>query len=259
MDSLRRVEMHRFFVPPESIRQHTVGISGPLARQIARVLRQRPGDTIIVLDDTGAEFQVVLSEVHRDFVEGRVVERRTGAGEPRVKITLYQAPLKSDRFEFVLQKATELGVSSFVPLLTDRVVARKSNERRSGARVGRWRRIVTEAAEQCGRSRIPTISGPVTLKEACDDAPRAALMPWEEERTSSGVRAALARSRAEGWDGSEVAIFIGPEGGFTAQEAELARALGVQTLSLGQRILRSETAAIATIAAVCHELGELGA
>ena len=251
--------MHRFFVPPESIIQDTVGISGPQARQIALVLRQRPGDTIIVLDDTGAEFHVLLHEVRRDFVEGRVVERRTGTGEPRVKITLYQALLKSDRFEFVLQKGTELGVSSFVPLLTDRVVARDSKEHGSGARADRWRRIVTEAAEQSGRSRRPTISAPATLRIACEGAPQVALMPWEKESSSSGVRAALARSRVEGWGGLEVAIFIGPEGGFTAQEAELARSLGVQTLSLGRRILRSETAAIAMIAAVCYELGELGA
>ena len=251
--------MHRFFVPPESIKQETLSIVGAQARQIALVLRQRPGDTIIVLDDTGAEFRVVLSEVQRDFVEGHVVERRAGTGEPRVKITLYQALLKADRFELVLQKCTELGVSSFVPLLTDRVVARESNERRTGARVGRWQRIVTEAAEQSQRSRRPTISGPATLQEACEGAPWAAFMPWEEEQTSGGVREAIGRSRADGWDGSEVAVFIGPEGGFTDQEAELARSLGVQTLSLGRRILRSETAAIATIAAICHELGELGA
>jgi 16S rRNA (uracil1498-N3)-methyltransferase len=250
--------MHRFFVPPESISQDSVGISGPQARQIALVLRQRPGDTIVVLDDTGAELRVRLSKVHRDFVEGRVVERRIGDGEPGVKITLYQALLKSDRFELVLQKCTELGVSSFVPLLTDRVVARDSNRREPGARTDRWRRIITEAAEQSERSKRPTLSPPATLQEACEGAPRVALMPWEEKSTSSGVRAAIAHSRAEGWEGLDVAILIGPEGGFTAQEAELARSMGVQTLSLGQRILRSETAAIATVAAVLYELGELG-
>ena len=251
--------MHRFFVSPESISGDDVAIDGAQAHQIARVLRQRSGDSVIVLDDTGAEFQVVLSEVSSDLVQGRVIERRTGAAEPAVKITLYQALLKTDRFEFVLQKGTELGVSTFVPLLTDRVVARAPSGKRAAARTARWRRIVTEAAEQSRRSRIPAIGEPVTLRTACENAMPVALMPWEEETVPRGIRTVLVQARKKGWDGSELAIFIGPEGGFTVEEAELARSLGVQTLSLGPRILRSETAAVATVAAICYELGELGA
>lgn len=197
-----------------------------------------------------------MNDVRSDLVSGQVIERLAGTGEPSVCITLYQALLKSDRFEFVLQKGTELGVSTFVPMLTDRVVSHGQN--RVGAKSARWRRIVTEASEQSGRSRIPVIHDPVTLRSACENALPIAIMPWENEADPVHVKTVIAQARENGWEGSNVEIFIGPEGGFTLEEVELARSLNVLTLSLGQRILRSDTAAIATVSIICYELGEIG-
>jgi 16S rRNA (uracil1498-N3)-methyltransferase len=163
--------------------------------------------------------------------------------------------LKGDRFDFVLQKCTELGVSTFVPIITARTVVRRSDERLTNSRMERWRRIVTEAAEQSLRARIPEALAPVSLEDALRSQPSLALMPWEEER-SSGLKDTISKIRNEGLGFSEVSIIIGPEGGFTAEEADLAQHHGVQIVSLGQRILRAETAAIASVAAVCFELGE---
>ena len=247
--------MHRFFVPPESISDGKATLSGDQAHQIARVLRQAPGDSIVLLDNSGQEYDVVLTTVSPQLVEANVIQQSRGLGEPDTKITLYQAMLKGDRFDIVLRKCTELGVSTFVPIITERTVVRRSSEPRTNSRMERWRRIVTEAAEQSRRARIPEALAPVSLEDALRSQPSLALMPWEEER-SSGLKDTISKIRNEGRGFSEVSIIIGPEGGFTAEEADLAHHHGVQTVSLGQRILRAETAAIASVAAVCFELGE---
>lgn len=246
--------MHRFFVPPESISDGKATLSGDQAHQIARVLRQAPGDSIVLLDNSGQEYDVVLTTVSPQLVEANVIQQSPGLGEPDTKITLYQAMLKGDRFDFVLQKCTELGVSTFVPIITERTVVRPDHHR-TNSRKERWRRIVTEAAEQSLRARIPEALTPVSLEDALRSQPSLALMPWEEER-SSGLKDTISKIRNEGRGFSEVSIIIGPEGGFTAEEVDLAQHHGVQTVSLGQRILRAETAAIASVAAVCFELGE---
>ena len=132
--------MHRFFVPPESISDGRAALSGDQARQIARVLRQSPGDSIILLDNSGQEYDVLLTAVSLRLVEGRVTQQRFGLGELDTKITLYQALLKRDRFDLVLQKGTELGVSTFVPIVTERTVARASEGRRADSRLDRWQR-----------------------------------------------------------------------------------------------------------------------
>jgi len=187
-----------------------------------------------------------------------VVGRRDGPPEPQARLILYQSLIKGDRFDWVLEKGTELGVARFVPLICQRgVVLRQPPERRG--REQRWRRIITEAAEQCGRSVLPEISPVTELDQALDSASGLRLLPWEEER-ALGLRKVLRQARAaEKTAGPPtVSLFVGPEGGFTRQEVERARARGVQVVSLGRRILRSETAGIAAAAAILYELGELG-
>ncbi len=153
----------------------------------------------------------------------------------------------------MLEKGAELGVAAFVPLLAARTVRRP---RGGGARLDRWRRIVRETAEQCGRSVLPDLSPPLSLVEALARAPGLKLVPYERER-ALGLREAL---RPLGDDESPaVSLFVGLEGGFSEDEVALARSAGAATVSLGRRILRSETAGIVAAAAVMYELGELGA
>ena len=247
--------MHRFFVPPECIDGDEAVVTGAAARQLATVLRAAPGDRIALLDDTGVEYLVTLSRVGPKEVVGVVTGRAVDAEAPSAPITLYQALLKADRFEQVLQKCTELGVARFVPIMTERCVPRVG-ERRSANRYRRWRRIVTEAAEQSGRRRVPALEAAVGLKEACGAAEGVRLIPWEKER-ATGIRAALKAAGREAARGG-VSVFVGPEGGLTADEIQLAASRGIAPVSLGPRVLRSETAAMAAVAAIQYELGELG-
>ena len=249
--------MHRFFVPPDCISGDVVMLPAPVARQLARVLRSRPGDRIVVLDNSGCEYGVILDEVSPDRATGTVADRSLSEGEPATRITLYQAVLKADRFEFVLQKGTELGVSRFVPVLCARSVPRQRGKDWAASRLPRWHKITTEAAEQSRRGRLPALDRPMEFSAACEDVEGLALIPWELHE-ATGLRTALAQHIAEGNIDSTVSVFIGPEGGFTDEEVALAISRGITPVTLGKRVLRAETAGIASVAAILYELGELG-
>ena len=245
--------MHRFFVPPDCIREDTVVLPEDIALQLSRVLRSRPGDRIMVLDDTGWEYEAVLESVGPGQARGSIAARRAAAGEPRAKITLYQSLLKRDRFELALQKCTELGVSRFVPTVCARSVARTQS---GEGRTSRMRKIITEAAEQSRRGRVPVLDVPMSFTAACDAIEGPAVIPWEGVKGTS-LRSALGHWRADGIE-SGVSLLIGPEGGFTAEEIEHARSRGIEPVTLGPRILRAETAAIAAVSAILHEMGDMG-
>ncbi len=246
--------MHRFFVSPEHIQGPHVRFSEEQVHQIGRVLRMRPGDHVIVLDDQGWEYDVRLERLTRYEVEGRVLARRPATGEPRVRLTLYQALLKGQKFELVLQKGTELGVTAFVPLITARTVVGSLGGVRTN-RWRRWQRIITEAAEQSRRGRRPTLTEALMFDQALLQAQQQnemLLIPWEGADTEP-LRRAL---QQQGPLPRSLGLFIGPEGGFEPTEIEQARQAGAIPVSLGPRILRSETAAIAATAAILYELGE---
>ncbi len=250
--------MHRFFVDTEWLTADQVELTGATARQLAKVLRARTGDRIELLDGEGWSYVVELTSVTSARVEGNVAEKRAASGEPRVAVTLYQALLKHDKFEFVLQKGTELGVSGFVPVVCERSVTRAGEARRVENRLDRWRRIVTEAAEQSGRARLPKVGPPLEFRAACELASGFTIIPWELERRS-GLKTVLGEEKESGRALASVAVFIGPEGGFTDEEVAYAHSHGARAVSLGERVLRAETAGIATVAAIMYELGELGA
>lgn len=246
--------MHRFFVSPSSISGDAVIFPRDLSRQVSRVLRMSSGDEVTVLDDTGWEYTVALSAVGASHTEGRITSRREGQGEPSIRLTLYQAMIRPERFEWALQKCTELGVSHFVPVVTRRTARRFTGV--SANRRERWQRIIREAAEQSRRSKLPTLDEPQPLAEALKSAPHPGLMAWEAETVQS-LKSSLARWTDVAADLGTLSIFIGPEGGFDSEEVELAREYDVETIGLGRRILRSETAAIALTTATMHEIGEL--
>lgn len=241
--------MHRFFISPEQIAGHHVHFRADQARQLRDVLRLRPGDAVAVLDDTGQVYRVRLEHLSRERTDGVIESRGAAGGEPAAQLTLYQSLLKREKFEWVLQKGTELGVARFAP-----VISRRGLVREAGDKLDRWRRIIAEAAEQSGRGRLPELRRPVALEDALRDAPAyaRALIPWEAAE-DGGIRAALAGLPTA----PAVALFIGPEGGFDPAEIERARAAGVLPITLGPRILRTETAALVAVALALHELGEM--
>ena len=250
--------MHRFFAPPGCIDGERAILTGNAARQLTRVLRAHSGERIVVLDNSGWEYVVSLEEVRANRVTGTVIDRQMSRREPGSRITLYQAVLKGDNFEFVLQKGTELGVSVFAPVFCERSVPDYTGDAWTATRYPRWRRIISEAAEQSCRGRIPVLHHPMDFLSACDAIQEPAIIPWEEE-SGNGLRSALNQWMAEGRSSNALSVFIGPEGGVTEKEIGHARARGIVTVSLGARVLRAETAAIAVIAGVLYELGELGA
>lgn len=241
--------MHRFFVSPEQIAGHLVHFRADQARQLRDVLRLRPGDAVAVLDDTGQVYRVRLERVSRERTDGIIESRAAAGGEPAAHVTLYQSLLKREKFEWVLQKGTELGVTRFAP-----VISRRALVREAGDKLDRWRRIIAEAAEQAGRGRLPELRPPVALEDALRDAPTyaRAIIPWEAAE-GGGIRAALAGLPPA----PAVALFIGSEGGFDPAEIEAARAAGLMPITLGPRILRTETAALVAVALALHELGEM--
>jgi 16S rRNA (uracil1498-N3)-methyltransferase len=250
------MRQYRFFVSADQIHGQRLVITGGQARQIYSVLRMRESERIIVLDNLGRQYDVRLDKVSSDLVMGEVLSREVALGEPRVDLTLYQALLKKDNFEWVLQKGTELGVARFVPFISQRCVVRQNTIK--PAKLQRWQRIISEAAEQSGRGRLPELSAPVLLPEAVEQAGAfdRAIIPWEEEK-ASGLRQVLEVDAGERPLPSRIALFIGPEGGFDEEEIEIARDAGVHPVTLGPRILRAETAAVAAVTMVLSALGEM--
>ena len=252
--------MHRFFVPPSWIHGNEVRITGPQAFQIERVLRMRPGDKIMVLDNSGWEIETELAEVSTQLVRGLVRHRRLSAGEPRTKISLYQSVPKSKRFELVLQKGTELGVVEFVPMVSERCII--SDLEDVEKRRDRWESIIQEAAEQSHRGRKPAVRRATFFPQACEQARQTnglslILWPAEDRRSLRELLRNPAPNSTRGWPPFTINLFIGPEGGFTNGEVALARRYGLLPLTLGPRILRTETAGLVASAALLYELGDL--
>jgi 16S rRNA (uracil1498-N3)-methyltransferase len=243
--------MHRFFVPPQWIDADRVFIKDKQAHQLRDVLRVKPGDRIILLDDTGWEYEVELNRVDRGQVEGMVWGKSLATTEPGTKVILYQALLKGDKFEFILQKGTELGVVGFVPMLCERCVQLEGVSER---KLGRWRRIIAEAAEQSRRGKLPFLKPVLTFEQACQSVEGSSLLAWEGEK-SLGLRPALNELRATGL--SSVNLFIGPEGGFSPSEVEFAQGCGITPITLGPRMLRAETASLVAATAILYEYGDL--
>lgn len=238
--------MHRFFIPPQWIQGSQVLLADPVAHQLRAVLRMSPGDQIMVLDNRGAEYEIELVALEKQQVIGRVISQRQAAGEPTTKITLYQSLLKKENFEWVLQKCTEVGVTHFVPFISQRSVSDKLKD----SKMERWERILTEAAEQSRRGNIPTLQPLITFDEALKTMPQfdLVLIPFEDEQQTS-LRRAITAAKPR-----TLAIFIGPEGGFSAGEITRAKTMGVIPVTLGTRILRAETAAVVAAANVLYEL-----
>ena len=242
--------MNRFFISQSDIRGDEVVLSGEQAHQIRNVLRLKPSERIIVLDNTGYEYEVVLTSVGKEKVVGRIDSRRAGTAEPQVRLTLYQSLLPRDKFELVLQKCTEVGVSRFAPIITQRSIVRKADAV-TLKKLDRWRAIITEAAEQSHRSRIPDLTEPARFEKVVSqlNAFDCCLIasPHEQQTTLQKV---LSGGKA---GPQNVALLIGPEGGFAEREIGLATEAGAVPVSLGPRILRTETAAIVAAALVLHE------
>lgn len=227
------------------------------AEQVRRVLRLRVGDEVAVFDGSGREWTAKIETVSQQAVIARPGAERRPDAELPVAITVCQALVKAERFELVLQKATELGAARIAPIITARVQGVEA-ALPSKARLERWQRIVQEAAEQSGRVRLPEIAAASGLQEAvASEAARGPVVVLWEGGPETGLRAALRAIAAKGVP-ERVALVIGPVGGFEEREVEESQAAGAVVVGMGRRVLRSETAAIAALTATVYEFGHLG-
>jgi 16S rRNA (uracil1498-N3)-methyltransferase len=247
------MSLNRFFVSTSDIEGDRVQLSREQAHQVHQVLRLKPGDTVVVLDGQGMEYQVRLTAVGKAEAAGQVMAGRKATGEPRAELTLFQSLLVREKFEWVLQKGTELGVAEFVPVLTSRGLVR-TKEIYEG-KLDRWSRIVTEAAEQSHRGRVPKIEPIIPFADIFSR-----FVGFDRFLIAAPSQAATLHEVLQGIGRQDpsIALLIGPEGGFTDEEVALASGKGAIPVGLGPRILRTETAAVVASALILYELGEMG-
>ncbi|MBO7289769.1 MAG: 16S rRNA (uracil(1498)-N(3))-methyltransferase [Clostridia bacterium] len=242
--------MHRFFTDRNSICGDTVKISGDDAHHISKVLRLKEDDEIIVCDKEGTDYHCSIKLISKDEVEAWILKKETSSSEPPVKITLYQGVPKGDKLESVIQKCVELGAFKIVPVAMKRSVAVIKDKEKKKVRM---QRIAQEASKQCQRAVVPEVSEVLSFKEALLHAQEndLKLLPYEAENKNK-----LKDILKENKNSKTIAVFIGPEGGFDEEEISLARQSGFQILTLGPRIMRTETAPLACISAIMYEIGD---
>lgn len=244
--------MHHFFVKPDQALGGRLRITGPDVNHLKNVLRVKPGERLLVSDGQGRDYLCQVETLEVEKVEARIISREESRELPS-RIWLFQGLPKSDKMELIIQKAVELGAAGIVPVAAKNAVV-KLDPKKEEARLKRWRTIAESAAKQSKRSLVPEIGGVMTLKEAFSYIGAMdfdlGLIPYENERGTETAREAFARVSA----GSRIAVFIGPEGGFDPGEIRLALEAGVIPVSLGKRILRTETAGIAVLSALMLRL-----
>lgn len=245
--------MNRLLVPPERIADGVATVEGEPLHYLSKVLRLGAGDPIEVFDGRGSTWDGEVATVSSEAATIRLGASRAGARLPR--ITLAQGLAKGDKLDLVVQKATELGASRIAPLRLERCVV-QLDPAKGVERARRWRKIAEEAARQCGRADVPGVDEPTSLQGFLDAAEvrgeRIAVL-WEEQDPGARLGPWLQANLA-----APIALLVGPEGGLTPAEVEAVRARGGAVLSLGNRILRTETVGLAVLSIALHLAGDLG-
>lgn len=247
--------MDRFFTPKNNINleQNTCIIEGEDVKHISRVLRSRENDKLEVCDMDNNEYICEIREINKDNILLDIIEKVNIKRESNLKVKLYQGMPKGTKMELILQKLTEIGVDEIVLVQAKRSVTKIDNKKED-KKIERWERIIYEAAKQSKRAKIPKLTGVLTFKEALADMQNndLNLCPYENERTIS-IKEAIKDSSA-----NTIGIFVGPEGGFEEEEVEKIQEIDGKVVSLGPRILRTETASVVASSIVLYELSDLG-
>ena len=231
--------MYQFFVEPEQIGPEWATITGPDVNHIRNVLRMKPGEAVRISDGKGSCYDGTIDTLQSDEIIVRLTGEKMESTELPVEVVLFQGLPKSDKMEWIIQKNTELGVGAIVPVATSRAVV-KLDEKKADSKVKRWSGIAEAAAKQSKRTLIPEVRSVLSFKQALLESATfdVKLMPYENAEGMAFTRKCIGEIRP----GAKVAVFIGPEGGFSEEEVKAASEMGFVPITSGRRILRTETA-----------------
>lgn len=247
--------MHKFFVSNENIVDEWVNIIGDDVKHIYKVLRLNIGDKICINNCSGQEYLAEIKEIDKKEVKAQILEKMDTDNESSINVTIYQGLPKASKMDLIVQKNTELGVKEITPVITDRVVVK--GELKEYKKVDRWNRIALEACKQSKRSYIPKINSPLEFDQMLEELSNFQLIvvPYENKK-AYGIKKLVEDIKE--LQIKNVAIVIGPEGGFEDKEIAKLQEMGAYIVTLGPRILRTETAGFTCLSIIMYELGDLG-
>lgn len=245
--------MHRFFIKRENIYKGGITIEGDDCQHIKRVLRLEHGDKIVLCDGDGTDYLVSIDSMNKHSIRTVILDEEESKGEASINVVLYQGVPKSTKMDLIIQKCTEMGIVRVVPVMTARTVVKLESEKDERRKVERWAKIAEEAAKQSHRGRIPVVDMPMTLDQALEDSKKldTAVIPYELEGAIS------LKDVLQGKNAENIGFFIGPEGGFETCEVEKAEKAGVIPVTLGKRILRTETAGFAVLTGIMYQYDQM--
>lgn len=246
------MRVYRFYISEDQIQEDEIRIEGSDVNHIRNVLRLETGDWVVACDGMDRDYVSRIYEIEKDVVILHVEKVQPTGTELPTRITLFQGVPKKDKMEFIIQKAVELGVYQIVPVMMKRCVVKLGDEKKIKKKQERWQSIAEAAAKQCDRGIIPMVKEPVTMEEAIDIAKELDynMIPYELQDGIDDSREIVAHACGQ----ESVGIFIGPEGGFEADEIEQAVACGMEAITLGKRILRTETAGMALLSILMFQM-----
>lgn len=244
--------MPKYFTTTDRIADNIILLDEDTSAHIAKVLRGKVGDLLLIGDGNGTDYDCVIKEITKKQVTAEILSSHQNLNEPQVEITLYQSLPKGDKMELVIQKCVEIGIHRIVPIKTEHSVV--NWDKKADKKTERWNKISLAAAKQCGRGIIPQVADIITFEQAIEDSKKydGRIIPYEKEEDYSLKRFTKCFSAQE--NKKSIAVFIGPEGGFSDREIQLAKESGITSVTLGKRILRTETAGLVSTVILLHEL-----
>ncbi len=243
--------MHRFFVNEDQINNNQVFITGIDVNHIKNVLRMKIDDKIVISNGQGREFYCIINKIDNSIVVASIVKEDIMNTELGARIYLFQGLPKSDKMELIIQKAVELGVYEIIPVETSRTIV-KLDDKKEAKKLERWMGICQSAAKQSNREFVPSVTKTLSFAKAIAYASQLEcnIIPYELEKTMTKTKEIIDNIHTR----KSIGIFIGPEGGFDEKEIELALSNGITPISLGRRILRTETAGLSILSVIMYQL-----
>ena len=242
--------MSRFFIPKENVSENSITVTGDDVVHISKVLRLGIGDDFTCCDGKGNDYLVKIEKISKSEIVCDIIEKKKSDTEPAIKVSLIQGLPKAAKMDYIIQKNTELGISEIYPCNLNRCISKNEKDKKTE----RWQKIAKEASQQSGRGIVPEIHNTIDIKSAKDVLKSAdiSFVAYECEDKNNLKSVLLAKTNPK-----SVAFLIGPEGGFDKSEIEFLQNEGIAVISLGKRILRTETAGEAVLSMIMYEIGDI--